>query len=74
MKSISIGPLTISFQWRDAEWQRIARMGAPYYISAIKEYRASFPKNKMPGLRESKDAVDDYLFKRGLRNRQGEWL
>ncbi len=71
MKTFKIGPLSISFEWGDTEWKKIARGGPSQYIEAIKSCRAS--RDPLLGLKEAKDMVDGYLLKKGIRTEEGRW-
>jgi len=71
MKTFKIGPLSISFEWGDSEWKKIARTGPSQYIEAIKVCRAS--QTPLLRLREAKDMVDAYLLKKGIRTEEGRW-
>lgn len=53
---------------RDAEWQRHARNGER--INAIKAYREAYKTNfPAPGLKEAKDAVEDWCLTHGITGR-----
>lgn len=58
----------ITFVGIGGEWKKIALMGADHKIEAIKAYRDQFPDGSRPGLKESKDKIEMYMWKHGICN------